>query len=446
MPEVGIHDDFFELGGHSLLATMVVARARDKLGLALSLRQFFEAPTIAGLAKVAAQRQPQPRRPSGRGQPSWPVADKGQVRRKEPRARQSTTEAASREVVPRAERASEVGARPTSAAAPYPRLEVVSRDGPLPLSSSETPLWFIDQYQSGAANNVADAVHLRGPLDRVALERALDGLVARHESLRTRFVAGDGEPRRVIDPPAPVKLEYVELPLGEMREGEREEVAREKLEASRGAPFDLARGPVFRATLARLAPDDHVLLLAMHHIVSDGWSIGVLRRDLSALYAAFCRGEPSPLVPPIFQYADYAAWEQAPWHRERIAEQASYWKQHLAGVPALELPTDRPRPAVQSTAGATCPFELDAVLMGKLKALAQQEGATLFMTMLGAFGVLLSRQCGQDDFAIGTLLAHRTSVDLEAVVGCFLNTVALRLDLGGSPTVRQLLARARVEA
>ncbi len=404
--EVGIHDDFFELGGHSLLATMVVARVRGTLGLELSLRQLFEAPTIADLAKLAEQGQA--RRSPGRTH----SGDKGRARRSEPRA-------------------------------PEPRFEVISRDRPLPLSSSETRLWFLDQYEPGTANNLAVVARLYGQLDPIALERALGALVARHESLRTRFVAEAGEPRRVIDPIVPVNLEWVDLPRRETAEDDREAAAREQLGARLDRPFDLARGPLFRAALARLGSDDHVVMLAMHHIVSDGWSLGVLRRDLSALYGAFVRGEPSPLAELSLQYADFAAWERAPWQAERLAGQVTYWKQRLTGIPALELPTDRPRPAVQSTRGTTYAFNFDAGLTSRLKALGREEGTTLFMTLLAALGVLFARTSGQRDFAVGTPIAHRLRTELEPLVGCFLSTLALRMDLSGSPTVREWLRRVR---
>ena len=259
----------------------------------------------------------------------------------------------------------------------------------------------------GETNNLADTVRLHGELDRVALERAIERLVDRHESLRTRFVAETGEPRRVIDATAASPVEYVDLQLDAIAERDREPIARKQLAALAARPLDLARGPVFRATLARLAPDDQVLLIAMN-IVADGWSLGVLRRDLWALYTALVRGEPSPLPALPLQYADYAAWERARWQDGA----GSYWSKHLAGVPTLELPTDRPRPAVQSIpVGANCPFELSAELTANLKALGQQEGATLFIVLLTAFSVVLSRYSGQTDFAVGTLSANRTRVD-----------------------------------
>ncbi len=208
-------------------------------------------------------------------------------------------------------------------------------------------------------------------------------------------------------------------------------------------PFDLARGPLFRATLVGIAADEHVLLLGMHHIIGDAWSVGVIRRELSVLYEGFVAGQPAALPALSIQYADYATWERSPERAQRQAGQLEYWKERLAGVPVLELPTDRPRLPEQSTAGRVHTFTLDAALTARLKALGREEGTTLFMTLLSAFGVLMARTSGQRDFAVGTPIAHRSRTELEPLVGCFLNTLALRMDLSGSPTVREWMGRVR---
>ncbi len=398
---VGSADDFFDLGGGSLSATMVAARLETAYGIEFPIDLIFNAPTIGELAAEVSELRLTARS----------------------RERETGTSEGARRNLRRA-----------------------SRDGPLLLSAHEARLWFLHEYEPEAATyNLPVGLRLRGRLDRTALERALEELVRRHESLRTRYVAEGGEPRRLVDPIAPMSLEYVDFDLEQVAERDREATAQGRLWPRVQAPFDLARGPAFRVTLARLASDDHILLLLIHHIVSDGWSMGVLKRELSVLYAAFARGLPSPLDEPSLQYVDYAAWEREAWQDQRLASQVSYWKQHLTGLPALELPADRPRPAKQSTLGARCAFTLDAALTARIDALGREHGTTLFMTLLGAVAALIARMSGQRDFAIGTPVAHRVRTELEPLVGFFVNTLALRMDLLGSPTVREWLGRVRDE-
>ncbi len=324
-----------------------------------------------------------------------------------------------------------------------PEIPRVTRTGsPLPLSFAETRAWFLDQYDPGTpAYTVSVTNRLRGPLEVTALRGALVEMVRRHESLRTRYVASEGEPRRVVDPPGSFELQH---PLLEPTPGQdREARAMQLLDGVASRPFDLAREPLFRAVLVSLADDDHLLLLAMHHIIADGWSLDILATELSSLYAAAAQGTPSPLAELPIQYADYAAWERAPAQTERLQRQLSYWKEELAHVPPLDLPTDHPRPPVQQTECDWLTFALDTALTNNLRALGREENCSLFMVLLGAVSILLGRHSGQQDFALGTPIAHRTRVETEPLIGFFANTLVMRVSLEGDPTVREILGRVR---
>ncbi|HEX8431145.1 MAG TPA: condensation domain-containing protein, partial [Longimicrobium sp.] len=317
------------------------------------------------------------------------------------------------------------------------------REAPLPLTFAQQRLWFVDQMGSaGSAYHVPVRLRLRGELDRAALGRALDRSVERHEALRTTFAQVDGEPVQLIAPAAESFFLLVDHDLRGHPQAEAE-LRRVSMEEAR-APFDLERGPPIRGALARLGDDDHVLMVTMHHIVSDGWSMGILVQELSALYDAFRRGEPDPLPSLPIQYADYAAWQRRWVEGDVLRDQAEYWKSALAGAPELiELPTARPRPALQDHAGAFIPFEADEALTAGLKALGQRHGTTLFMTLLAGWAVVLGRLSAQDDVVIGTPTANRGQAEIEGLIGFFVNTLALRMDLSGAPTVAALLARVR---
>jgi amino acid adenylation domain-containing protein len=385
---VGRGDHFFKLGGHSLLAVRVVSRVRQALGVEALPRDLFERPVLADFA-----------------------------------------------------RGLETAARAEAAA-----IERVDRTGNVPLSFAQQRLWFLEQLGGmGAAYHIPMSLRLRGELDRGALVRSLDRIVARHEALRTTFPAVDGEPVQRI---APVEESAFRLANHDLHAApDAEDELRRLVQDEASAPFDLARGPLFRGRLVRMAADDHVLLLTMHHIVSDGWSAGVLHRELGALYAAFARGEPDPLPPLPVQYADYAAWHRR-WVEGPVLEaQAEYWTETLAGAPELlELPTDRPRPAKQDFAGASVKVELDEALTAALKTLGQRHGATLFMTLLAGWAAVLARLSGQDDVVIGTPSANRGRSEIEGLIGFFVNTLALRVELSGAPTVAELLGRVRERA
>ncbi|HET7229443.1 MAG TPA: amino acid adenylation domain-containing protein, partial [Longimicrobium sp.] len=314
--------------------------------------------------------------------------------------------------------------------------------GVFPLSFAQQRLWLLDRLEPGATvYNMAFARQLRGPVDVPALERALAELVRRHETLRTHIDMRDGEPVQVVEPFRGYTLPFIDRPLPAAdREAAFQALATD--EANR--PFDLSAGPLFRATLVRAADDDHLLLTTVHHIVSDGWSTGVFERELTALYEAFAAGRPAPLEPLPLQYGDFAVRQREELSGEVLERQVAWWKEHLAGAPALlELPTDRPRPAVRSDRGATLGFELPADLAPRVDALARAEDATPFMVLLAAWQALLARWSGQDDVLVGTPIAHRTTPDVEGLIGYFANTLVLRGDLSGDPTFRQLLARVR---
>ncbi|MFN4925259.1 condensation domain-containing protein, partial [Bradyrhizobium sp.] len=380
---IGRHDNFFALGGHSLLAVQLVSRLRQALGVELALAVLFARPVISELA------------------------------------------------------ASLAGA----ARSALPEITPAGRDEVLPLSFAQQRLWFLSRFEGAStAYHIAGGLRLIGRLEREALARALDRIVARHEALRTVFVQGDdGTPvQQVGAVDAGFALSAHDLFGAADAAGELERLA--ALEAS--TAFDLERGPLIRGRLVRLVADEHVLLVTMHHIVSDGWSMGVLTRELSQLYAAFVRGEADPLPALAIQYGDYAVWQRRWLSSEALARQGAYWKDALAGAPALlELPWDRPRPPEQNYAGAMVPVRLDAGLTGALKALSQRHGTTLYMTLLAGWAALLSRLSGQEDVVIGSPVANRGRAEIEGLIGFFVNTLAVRVDVSGSPSVSELLAR-----
>jgi hypothetical protein len=313
-----------------------------------------------------------------------------------------------------------------------------------PLSFAQQRLWFLDQMNPGApVYNVPLATRLTGPLDAGAFERALQAVVHRHDTLRTTFATGEGgAPVQVVAPELSLPLPVTDLRAvpGEGQEGVVRRLAVEESQR----PFDLARGPLVRATLLRLADREHVLLFTLHHIVSDGWSLGVLLRDTMGFYEAFTTGR-DPTLPGLpIQYADYAAWQRQWLRGEVLEKQLDYWKRRLAGAtPALDLPTDHPRPAAQTYRGALLSFELAPGLAEAVRALARETGCTPYMVLLAAFQAVLHRYSGQDDLCVGTPIAGRGRAETEGLIGFFVNTLVLRTDLSGDPSFRELLSRAR---
>ncbi|HEX2093638.1 MAG TPA: amino acid adenylation domain-containing protein, partial [Longimicrobiaceae bacterium] len=313
----------------------------------------------------------------------------------------------------------------------------------VPLTFPQKRLWFMEQLEpeSRIYNNVI-GIRLTGELDDTALARALDEIVRRHESLRTVFPEVDGEPAQVVLPDFRIPLERHDLSY--LPEDERMREVRHVLDAESLRPVTLATGPLVRATLVRMGARDHALILPLHHIVSDGWSMGIFFRELAALYAAFQEGRPSPLAPLPLQYADFAVWQEERLSGGALERQISYWKERLRGAPPLlELPTDRPRPAEQSYRGAAYETVIPAGVAAGLRALAQREGTTLFMTLLAALAALFGRYAGEQDVIVGSPIANRTRPELEGIIGLFANTLPLRTDLSGDPPFRELLARVR---
>ncbi len=319
----------------------------------------------------------------------------------------------------------------------------IQRGEKLPLSYAQERLWFLDQFESGSASyNMPGAVRLTGDLDIELLGRSLNEIIRRHEILRTTFAAVDGEPEQVIAPV--MDLEIRGIDLRDLSAERRESEIGHYLEADAQRPFDLAQGPLVRASLLFLGEAEHILLFTLHHIVSDGWSTAILIREFITLYEAYRAGRASPLPELAIQYVDYAIWQREWLQGERLEQQISYWKQHLAGAPAvLELPTDRPRPVVQSYRGATLYSTVPHSVAERLKQLGRQQDATLFMVLLAAFNILLSRYSGQDDHCVGTPVANRNRLEIEGLIGFFVNTLVLRTDLSGNPTFRELLGRVK---
>ncbi|WP_266103416.1 non-ribosomal peptide synthetase, partial [Xanthomonas campestris] len=384
---IGRHDNFFALGGHSLLAVRVIAHLRHALAVEIGVAELFAQPTLQQLAGCVA----------------------------------SASGATVQPIVP------------------------LTTDAPHVLSYAQQRLWFLSQFEgTSQAYHISGGLRLHGALDTQALQRALDRIVARHASLRTTFAQIDGQVLQQIT----LEESGFALVTHDLRGfPEREVVLEQLLAEAAQTSFALERGPLIRGVLARLADTEFVLFVAMHHIVSDGWSIAILIDELSALYKAFARGDADPLAPLPIQYADYASWQRQWMTGEVLQQQASYWRQALDGAPVLlELPTDHPRPAQQDHAGERLEVVVDRQQAQALKTLSQRHGSTLYTTLLASWAMLLSRLSGQHDVVIGTPAANRGRAETEGLIGCFVNTLALRLDVSGAPTLAQLLASVKQRA
>ena len=380
---IGRDDSFFTRGGHSLLALQLLARIRDTFQVELPLRRLFEVSTIAGLAAVVAGRD-------------GAVPD--------------------RPILPRA------------------------TAGPAPLSFAQERLWFQDRLER-APYVIPLAARIEGNLDVRILEAALAKVVARHDILRTVIVERDGAPVQEVLPAAAASIPVVALPEAQTDGGELDLDAAVRHEIAR--PFDLSAGPLWRVSLLAAASRPVVIVLVMHHAVSDGWSVGVLLRELSAAYAGFAAGRPVSFAPLPIQFADHACWQREQLESGRLDHEVVYWRRQLDGIGPLRLPVDRPRPPLQSFRGATERFEIGPRLTAALRRLSEAEGVTLFMTLLAVFQVLLHRYSGQDDVAVATPVAGRTRSETEGLIGCFLNVLVMRGDLSGGPTFADHLRRTR---
>jgi amino acid adenylation domain-containing protein len=378
---VGRHDNFFELGGHSLLAVQLVSRIRQALRIEVALGTIFEQPVLKALAA------------------QLPLAETTML----------TT-------IARADRSQ-----------------------PMPLSLAQQRLWFLTQLEGASeAYHMSGAVRLEGVLNRDVLQRALQRIVARHETLRTCFVRHDGMPVQGVQKEATLAFDYQDL------RGQHEQAVRVLSEAHAAKAFDLTQDLPVRAVLLQLADDVHVMQVVMHHIASDGWSVGIFLQELSQLYAAFQRDEVDPLPPLDVQYADYATWQRQWLEAGQLQAQTSFWQRNLAGAPTvLDLPSDRPRPMQQDFAGASIPVQLDRSLSESLKALSQRHGTTLYMTLLASWAALLGRLSRQDEVVVGASVAGRNRAEIEGLIGFFVNTIAMRIDLSDAPGVAELLLRTK---
>jgi amino acid adenylation domain-containing protein len=388
LPKISLHDNFFELGGHSLLVTQVIVRVRKALGVELPLRVLFENPTVAKFATH----------------------------------------------IDSVEHESTVS---------LPAIVPVSRDRELPLSFSQQRLWFMEQLKPGdPLYHSFQAMQIDGPLDVTALELSLNEIIRRHEVLHTVFDTVDGRPVQRVEPPIHVALRsrnLTDVPH-EVRGAALERVAADESRL----PFDLTRGPLIRALLVVLGEQEHALLLTLHHIVSDGWSMGVLCREMPALYEALASGDAVSLPPLPIQYADFAVWQREHLAGAALDEQLSYWREQLSNLSSvLELPADRPRPEISSFRGARVPFAFTKELTDQLNALSRREGVTLFMLLLSAFDTLLYRYSGQTDIAVGGAIANRNRAETEPLIGFFVNMLVMRTDLSGNPTFLELLQRVK---
>ena len=382
---VGRDDNFFELGGHSLIATQVISRMRSSLGIEVTLKQLFATPTVSGVVRAVED-----------------CADSHWV-------------------------------PPAGGSALIP---VVARDGKLPLSFGQERLWFLAQLDpKSTAYTVPMSLHLAGDLDVDALSRTLQEIVRRHEVLRTTFRSSEGEAVQVIHP-----VERIDFPMVDLsgcEEHERNAV----LGAPDFEPFDLQEGPLLRCRLYRISPASHVLRLSMHHIAADGWSVQVMFREITALYPAFLRGDDSPLPELHIQYADFAHWQRHTLAGGVLDRQLQYWRGQLAGHEPLALPLDHRRPAVQTFTGARHTIPVPAAIAVGVRSLARRVGTTPFVTLLGGFMILLHRLSGQSDVVLGTPIANRTRREIEGLIGYFANTLVMRGDLSGNPSLEGFVAR-----
>ena len=387
--EAGVHDHFFEQGGHSLLATQLVSRIRELFEVDISLPALFERPTIAALAEEVAR-----------------------LRQKE---------------------------QPASV---MPPIIPVPRDQPLPLSYSQQRMWLMYQLApESTAYNMPFASRQMGRLNKSALRSTVDAICNRHEAFRTTFMMKGEGPVQTIHAFRPPH--WVEVDLTQRPREQRQQQAAQLVEQEANQRFDLEQGPLARFLLIEIEPEDHVLVLTMHHIIGDQWSFGVIGHEFAVFYNAFCRGDVPSAKPIPLQYADYAVWQRRCLTDDWLSTQSDYWQKKLAGLSKLSLPTDYPRPVVQTFTGSHRMLELPTSLIERLKQFSAEHNATVFMTLLACFQILLRRYSGQTDVAVGSPIANRTQSAVESIIGSFVNTLVLRTDLSGDPTFIEVMARVR---
>ena len=399
IPRAGAHDNFFTLGGHSLLATQVISRIRQEMRVELPLRTMFEIPTLAELARRVDELRAADQSRAGSG------IGTGIIR-------------------------------------------AVSRNQELPLSFAQQRLWFLNELEPNSpAFNIAHTLKISGAVNAAAMEKSFNLMAARHETLRTSFGSQADEPVQIIHTHDSVRVPFRKIDLSGVDDGTRDAEAQRLFAEDANRPFDLTRAPLIRALLLQLSPDEHYLLINIHHIISDRWSISVLVSELAKQYEAAAAGRDPAMADLPLQYADYAVWQRKWLNGDVLEKQLGYWKEKLKNAPqVLELPTDRPRQASESFRGEVAHVSLRRELKDKLNQLSRKHGTTLFMTLLAGFELLLSRCSGQRDLVVGTAIANREQPELENVIGLFLNTLPLRADLTGDPSFSEILRRAKETA
>ncbi|MEM6404416.1 MAG: condensation domain-containing protein, partial [Cyanobacteria bacterium P01_D01_bin.116] len=384
--KISVDDNFFEIGGHSLLATRVISQIREVFEVELPLRKLFENPTIIGIAQAITTNK------------------------------------------------SELS---------QPKIEKIERQDKLPISFAQQRQWFLSQLEPESPfYNIPAAIEISGELDILILERCFQEIINRHEVLRTAFLTVEGKPVAQLSSINEFKLSIIDLNNSTeiVQTQQVEKIAREEAQQ----PFQLDKPPLLRVKLLHLNSQNHIILITLHHIIADAWSMGVLIKEIALTYQAYRQKQPSPLLELPIQYADFAAWQKNWFQGELRDNQLNYWLSKLKNVPnLLELPTDYPRPALQTARGGSIRFELPYDLSQALKQLSQKSGCTLFMTLLAAFQTLLYRYSGNEDIVVGSAIANRQRSELEGLIGCFANTLAFRSDLSGNPSFSELLQRVK---
>lgn len=446
LDQIGLNDNFFDLGGHSLAATQLLSRIRLIFQLDISMKKLFEFPTVGSLAEYIKQECPEPSKLEKIAQIFVEVAELPEDEAR--KILSERTESAS------GEKSLEV--LPILSAEKYALLELLLAPESLSISSPTRMIsrkeriapelsygiWIAEQKDPGlSVYHIPEAIRIIGSLDSAALQKSVDEIVRRHEALRTTFLNEDGKPIQEVA--SEVKVEIQIEDLQNVKQQEKEKLTKDLLHESANTPFDLSKGPLLRFLLLRLEEDDHIFLMTIHHIISDGWSIDILMRELAMLYGSYSKDESSALSGPLFQYSDFKNWQKQWLQGDVLNSEFSYWKKKLNGMTAMELSLDYPRPPKLSFRGTIHSFVIPPALTQSLKALSRSENVTLFMLLLAAFKVLLSRYTGQEDIAVDSPVAGRNRYEAENIVGCLTNTLILRTNVSGNPSFQELLQQVR---